>query len=151
MGFICVAIILTLAGFAKAGPAGDAIYGGLDALFGWGYFILPATLIFAAIVLLVSGRKKIVGATLVGATLLILSFLGLIEIFSPTKGGWLGLALGSLRVPFGNVAAAIIDGFILIISILVTANFPLRLKWPLKSAAGRRGRRAARSFGGGRK
>ena len=100
VSFLCVAVILTLAEFAKAGPAGNAIYNGLDTLFGWGYFILPATLVFAAIVFLVSGRKKIVGTTLVGAALLILSFLGLIEIFSPTKGGWLGLALGSLRVSF---------------------------------------------------
>src|SRR5512135_3184302 len=63
ISFICVAIVLTLAGFAKAGPLGDLIFRGLDALFGWGYFILPATLLFAAIVLTLSGRKKIVGTT----------------------------------------------------------------------------------------
>lgn len=130
VSFLCAAVILTLAGFAKAGPAGDAIYRGLDALFGWGYFILPATLVFAAIVLLVSGRKKLMSTTLIGAALLIFSFLGLIEIFSPGNGGWLGMVLGSLRIPFGNMAAAIIDGFIFIISILVTANVPLRVKWP---------------------
>jgi S-DNA-T family DNA segregation ATPase FtsK/SpoIIIE len=134
IGFICVAVILTLAGFGQAGPAGNAIYWGLDALFGLGYFILPTTLIFAAIVLLASGRKRIVGAMLIGAALLIFSFLGLIDIFSPTQGGWLGLILGSLRYPFGKIAAAIIDGFILIIAILVTANVPIRIKWPEKAA-----------------
>ncbi len=133
ISFICVAIVLALAGFAQAGPAGAVIYRGLDALFGWGYFILPGTLVFAAIVLLVSGRKRIVATTLVGALLLILSFLGLIEIFSPTHGGLLGHILGSLSYPFGTIAAAIINIFILIISVLVTANVPIKIKWPEKS------------------
>ncbi|MGC9598832.1 MAG: DNA translocase FtsK [Minisyncoccia bacterium] len=133
VGFLCIAVILTLAGFGAAGPAGGATYQSLGALFGWGYFVLPVTLVFAAVVLLASGRKRIVGTTLVGAGLLILSFLGLIEIFSPAKGGWLGLVLGSLRYPFGKTAAAIIDGFIFIISILVTANVPIKVKWPGKA------------------
>ncbi len=130
--FIGVAVILTLAGFSGAGPAGDAIFKGLSALFGWGYFILPTTLVFAAIVFFLTGRKKIVGVTLIGAALLIFSFLGLIDIFSPEKGGLLGLVLGSLRYPFGRTAAGIIDGFILVISVLVTANVPLKIKWPEK-------------------
>ena len=137
IGFICVAVILILAGFHTAGPAGDSIFSGLSALFGWGYFILPATLLFAAAVLLLSGGQRVLGTTLIGSGLLVLSFLGLIEVFSPMKdgwpgGGWLGLILGSLRIPFGKVAAAVIDSFILIISILVTANVPLKIKWPEK-------------------
>ncbi|HVO28805.1 MAG TPA: DNA translocase FtsK [Candidatus Paceibacterota bacterium] len=135
IGFICVAVILVLAGFDAAGPAGESIYRGLDALFGWGYFILPATLLFAAAVLILSRERKVIGTTMIGGCLLVLSFLGLIEIFSPTKGGWLGLVLGSLRTPFGQVAAAVIDGFIFIISILITANVPLRIKWPERGGA----------------
>src|SRR5258708_4989030 len=132
ISFICMAVVLVLAGFGQAGPAGDLIYKALDALFGWGYFILPATLIFAALVFFFSEGRKVVGTTMLGAGLLIISFLGLIEIFSPTKGGWLGLILGSLRHPFGDIAAAIIDGFIFVISILITANVPLKLKLPAK-------------------
>ncbi len=136
IGFICIAVILVLAGFDVAGPAGQNIYGGLDALFGWGYFILPATLLFAAAVLILSGGRKVLATTMIGGGMLILAFLGLIEIFAPTKGGWLGLILGSLRHPFGQIAAAVIDLFILIISILVTANVPLKIKWPEPKAAG---------------
>lgn len=135
LSFTAIAILLILAGFAKAGPAGAYIYEGLFALLGWGYFILPATLLFAALVLFFTGRKKIVGTTLIGGTLLIFSFLGLIDIFQPTKGGWLGFVLGSLRYPFGNIAAAIIDWFILIIAVLVTANIPIRLRWPERKTA----------------
>ncbi len=129
VSFICAAVILLLAEFQKAGPAGEVIYGGLDTLLGWGYLILPATLIFAAATLLFSERKKVLGMTLAGAGLLILSFLALIELGAPTHGGWLGLILGSLRSPFGTIAAIVIDSFIFIIAVLVTANVPLRFNF----------------------
>jgi S-DNA-T family DNA segregation ATPase FtsK/SpoIIIE len=132
VSFICVAAILILAGFNTAGPAGQSIFNGLTALFGWGYFILPATLLFAAAVLLFSGRQKILATTSIGGGLLMLAFLGLIEVFYHGKGGWLGLILGSLRMPFGEIAAAVINIFILMISILVTANVPLKITWPQK-------------------
>jgi S-DNA-T family DNA segregation ATPase FtsK/SpoIIIE len=130
ISFICVAAVLVLAWFSIAGPAGVLIYRGLNALFGWGYLILPATLLFAAVVFLLARQRRILATTLIGSTLLILSVLGLIELLSPTHGGWLGLILGSLRVPFGVIAATTIDTFILIISILVTANVPLKVEWP---------------------
>jgi S-DNA-T family DNA segregation ATPase FtsK/SpoIIIE len=133
ISFICAAIVLILAGFSKAGPAGTLIYSGLDTLLGWGYFILPLTLLFAAVVFLLSRQKRILATTLIGSTLLILSFLGLIELISPTKGGWLGMLFGSLRVPFGNIASMTIVSFILIISIIVTTNIPLKLTWPQKN------------------
>ena len=128
VSFFGVAVILTLAGFNKAGPAGNAIYRGLDTLFGWGYFILPMTLLFAAVVFFSSQRQKMVATTLMGGGLLILSVLGLIELILPTKGGWLGLILGSLRIPFGTVAAIIIDIILLIIAVLITANVPIRFQ-----------------------
>lgn len=128
--FFCVAVVLALAGFGKAGPAGNLLYGGLDALLGWGYFILPLTLLFAGCVLLFAERRKLLSMTLLGAGLLILSVLGLIELLAPTKGGWLGLAFGSLRVPFGVPAAIIINCFILVISVIVTANVPLHAFLP---------------------
>jgi S-DNA-T family DNA segregation ATPase FtsK/SpoIIIE len=130
ISFICIATILILAGFSKAGPAGANIYSGLDKLFGWGYFILPATLFFAAAVFLFAGRKKILGMTLFGSLLLMLSFLGLIELMSPGNGGWLGLVFGSLRTPFGTIAAGVINSFILVASVLITANVPIKIKWP---------------------
>ncbi len=130
ISFICVAAVLVLAWFSIAGPAGALIYQGLDALLGWGYLILPATLLFAAAVFLLSRQKRILATTLIGSTLLILSVLGLIELLSPTHGGWLGLVFGSLRMPFGVIAATTIDIFILIISILVTANVPIKVAWP---------------------
>jgi S-DNA-T family DNA segregation ATPase FtsK/SpoIIIE len=136
ISFICVAAVLVLAWFSIAGPAGALIYSGLDTLLGWGYLILPATLLFAAAVFLLSRQKRILATTLIGSTLLILSVLGLIELLSPTHGGWLGLVFGSLRVPFGVIAATTIDIFILIISVLVTANVPIKMEWPWNNESG---------------
>ena len=136
ISFICVAAVLVLARFSIAGPAGALIYSGLNALFGWGYLILPATLLFAAAVFLLSRQKRILATTLIGSTLLILSVLGLIELLSPTHGGWLGLVFGSLRAPFGVIAATTIDIFILIISVLVTANVPIKVNWPWNNEGG---------------
>ena len=130
ISFICVAVVLVLAWFSIAGPAGATIYSGLNTLLGWGYLILPATLLFAAAVFLLSRQKRILATTLIGSTLLILSVLGLIELLSPAHGGWLGLVFGSLRTPFGNIAATTIDIFILIISVLVTANVPIKVARP---------------------
>lgn len=134
ISFLCAAVILTLARFEKAGPAGELIYRAFNALLGWGYFILPITLLFAAIVFLLSHQKRMLATTLLGSTLLILAFLGLVELVSPTHGGWLGLVFGSLRIPFGVIAALVIVVFVFIISILVTANIPLKITWPGKSA-----------------
>jgi S-DNA-T family DNA segregation ATPase FtsK/SpoIIIE len=133
--FFCVAVILALARFpGAAGPLGDMIYSGLDALLGWGYFILPLTLIFTGCMLLFAERRKLLTMTLIGGGLLILSVLALVELLEPTKGGWLGLALGSLRIPFGTPAAIIINCFILIISLIITANIPLHAFLPKRTA-----------------
>jgi S-DNA-T family DNA segregation ATPase FtsK/SpoIIIE len=131
ISFICAAIILVLAWFSEAGPAGIVIFNSFKTLLGLGgYFVLPATLLFAATVFLFSRQKRVLATTLIGSTLLTLSFLGLIELLSPGNGGWLGLAFGSLRTPFGNIAATTIDIFILIISVLVAANVPIKVSWP---------------------
>ena len=136
ISFFCIAIVLTLAGFNAAGPAGTMLRSGLDYLLDWGYFILPLTLVFAGCVLLFAQRRKLLTMTLIGAGLLILSVLGIIDILvppdtaAPGAGGLLGIILGSLHLPFGNVAAVIINCFILVIAIIVTANVPLKKFWP---------------------
>lgn len=132
VALLVLAVVLTLAVFSKAGPAGDMGYSVLQTLLGWGYFILPAALIFVVIVFLTTKRQEIMGLTILGAGLLILSVLGLIELIFPARGGWLGLVLGSLRVPFGETAAVVINLSILVIAVLVTSNVPLKIKLPKK-------------------
>jgi len=128
-----LAVILILSGLDKAGPGGEAIYAILGRLFGIGYFIMPLTLLIMSVIFTVGENQRFVGITLLGGCLLILSALGLIEIFSPGRGGWLGLIFGSLAVPFGSVAASVIISVVFVISILVIGNIPIKMK--LKKAA----------------
>jgi S-DNA-T family DNA segregation ATPase FtsK/SpoIIIE len=130
--FTGVAIILVLAGLGKAGPAGELLFEILRTLLGAGYFILPLSFLLVAGVLLVSERRKIIGTTLLGAAILVLSLLGLIELISYKQGGWLGLVLGSLRLPFGETAALVINVLILIVAILITLNVPIRFRRKIK-------------------
>jgi DNA segregation ATPase FtsK/SpoIIIE, S-DNA-T family len=126
--FFGLAIILILAGIGKAGPVGEWLHKGLETLVGIGYFVVPLSFIFVAIVFLVTDRQKILGVTLFGATILILSILGFIEIISPDNGGWMGLVLGSLKWPFGEIAAGVINVVIMIVAVIMTAN--LKIKFP---------------------
>lgn len=125
--FLALAVIFALAGFGMAGPAGGALYRGLHALLGIGYFILPLALLFASITFFMTERRRAAGMTLAGAGLIVLSVLGLIHIFRHGDGGWLGYVLGFLKGPFGTVAATVVNIVILAIAILMTANVPLRL------------------------
>ncbi len=129
---IVLAVIFFLASFKNAGPLGTLIYKGLGIFLGWGYFVLPGSLLFVAGVLLFSERQKIAGITFAGGTLLLLSVLGLIELIFEGKGGWLGLVTGSLRIPFGKTAALIIHPFLVLIAILVTLDLPLKIRFPKK-------------------
>jgi len=136
ISFVGVAIILTLAGIGKAGPVGSWMYGIFDTLFGWGYFVLPLSLLLAAGMFFVSERQKIVGVTLLGVGIFILSVLGLIDLFSAGNGGWLGLILGSLKIPFGQTSALIINVVILFVSLLIILNVPIKLTWPQREKSG---------------
>src|SRR3989338_1211715 len=130
--FAGAALVLVLAQFGQAGPAGIYMYKGLETLLGAGYVVFPATLLFAAGVLMFSEGRAILMTTSLGGLLVLLSLLGLIEIALPGRGGWVGLLLGSLRTPFGNLAATILNSVFLLVGILVAANAPLNFSRFLK-------------------
>ncbi len=122
-----IAIILVLSGFDMAGPVGSFLKNILTKLLGVGYFLGPLILFTLAGVFLTSRKRRFVGITSMGAGLAVFAILGLIDIFAPAKGGLVGLALGALKYPFGNVASAIINFIILCASVLVVFNIPLKL------------------------
>lgn len=130
--FIGIAIVLILAGFGKAGPAGARLYAILETLFGWGYFVFPLGLLLVAGIFLFSERERSSGFALVGFSLLLLSALGLIEIFFPQQGGLLGVVLGSLKNPFGKTAGLVINAALFVVALLITLNAPLKIKLPKK-------------------
>ncbi len=129
---VCIAVLLILAGFRNAGPLGVFIYGALFKLLGWGYAALPLSLMLVAGVLLLSRERKMFGIALFGAALIILSSLALIELFSPTHGGWLGVVLSSLKIPFGQTAAVVMNVFFFAIGLVVTLDAPIKISFPKK-------------------
>lgn len=132
LAFFALALLFALAGLGRAGPAGGLLANTFGLLLGWGYFILPLTLFVIAAIFLFTERQKVVGLALLGASLFVFSLLGFIELVSPGRGGWLGLVLGSLKFPFGETAAFVLNGAVLAIGVLVMANLPLKLRWPEK-------------------
>lgn len=132
-----LAAILVLAYLEKAGPVGDLLHIVFNALLGIGYLILPISLFGVAIILITSDRQRLAGMTTLGASLFLLSLLGLIDILAEHKGGWLGWIFGSLAMPFGKTAAIIIVVGIFIVAILISVNVPLKLnlRWQRKEKA----------------
>ena len=128
--FIAIAILLLLSSFAKAGPAGDFIFGIFDKLLGWGYYLLPLTLLMSALVFFVTERQKVVASSAIGGALLVLSGLGFIDILSPEKGGLLGSLIGTVQIPFGYAASLVLTGATLVASTIITLNAPIKIKNP---------------------
>lgn len=124
----CLAVILMLARFKKAGPVGDFIYAGLAQFFGWGYYLIPFISLVIGALFLISQQKKLVGVTFLGASFFVISGLGLIDIILPERGGILGKLAGSLEIPFGYTAAIILTMTFIVAALLVTLNASLRLK-----------------------
>ncbi len=132
VSFLGIAIIFVLAAAGQAGPVGNVFYSFLYTLFGWGYYLLPVVLFLLAFSLVTPEQKTFLGTTLVGATLFVLSGLGLIDIITPNNGGLTGAIVGALETPFGTVASLVIMTTILIISFLVVVNRPLKLTQALQ-------------------
>ncbi len=128
--FIAISIVLVLSSLGKAGPAGNTIFESLDYLFGWGYYLLPATLVLAAFIFLTTERQRVLGITIFGSLLLFLSSLGIIDILSPKNGGLLGSTIGIIEAPFGYAAALVIAGAFFIASLIATLNTPLKIRNP---------------------
>jgi len=122
------AIVMLLASFGKAGPAGDFLFAFLGKFFGLGYYLWPLIILLVAGSFIASNEEKFLGITLVGVVGFILSGLGLIDIIAPERGGLLGNAVGALELPFGYTASIVLTSCLLIASLLVTLNTHLRFR-----------------------
>ncbi len=126
--FLGIAVILILAGFNAAGPFGNFLYNIFEKLFGWGYWLLPIMFLSLGGVFLASDRQRVYKTSLFGALLFVLSGLGLIDIVFSQKGGLIGAVIGALETPFGYMASIIVLMAIIIVSLLITFNLPIKIK-----------------------
>jgi len=134
IGILLVAFsaVLLLAAFGKAGPAGGFLYDTFHLFFGLGYYLIPLICFTVGILFLLSREQKFFSVVFFGMLFFVLSGLGLIDILFPERGGWVGRIVGALEIPFGHGAAIILTVSLLIVSLLITLNASIKLRWPGK-------------------
>lgn len=128
---IGLAVLLFLASFQKAGPAGQFIYSVLYFLFGSGYYLLPIIALIMAAVFIAASQKKILGVTLIGATLFLLSFLGIIDLILPNNAGLIGKGIGAIDFLLGSTAGIILMSTFAIASLFLMVNGSIQIKKPV--------------------
>lgn len=123
-----LALLFILAPFNLGGNAGNALYGWLQAAFGFGYFLLPISLVFLAIGLMREDDEEGIGtARLVGAVLLFLSGLGLLGLISEDAGGLIGTLIKTPFVSlFDVLLGSVILGAVAIVGALIALDTPIK-------------------------
>ncbi len=134
--FACAALAL-LSAFDLAGRAGGALYGVLHSLLGVGFFLVPLTFCIIGIAFFRSLSTNIYFTPLFGGTLFLLSFLGIIDIFSRHgadalaeagnyPAGYIGFAVSYPFLYFFGFWASLLIFFVLaLIAISIAFNLPL--------------------------
>ncbi len=120
-------IILALARFEKAGPAGNYLYLGLTNAFGWGYYLLPIMMLILGIVFISHHELELFILPLLGGVAFLITSLGALDIVFPDKAGFVGRSIGVLEQPFGYQASLVILGALILASFIVTLDIPLRI------------------------
>jgi len=117
IGLLILLIITLLSFFGQAGVFGNYYKSGLDSLMGHGLWLVPLILI------LLIWKRKIIFR--IGLVLLILGFLGLLELFK-LKGGYLGLAASYFLLEYAGFWVSLIFLIaLIIIAVLIIVNIPI--------------------------
>ena len=121
-------ILLLLARFQQAGPAGKYLYLGLWNIFGWGYYLLPLMAFILAVVFLANKNLEWLGPPFLGAVIFVIAALGLIDVVFPGKSGIIGKLVGLLELPLGYTASLVAIAIIMLAALIVALNLPLQIK-----------------------
>jgi len=121
------AILTMLAYWGRAGALGEYLAAFITLAVGKVYFLAPAAVAFAGVSLLLSFRKHLFAAAFIGASLFLVSGLGLIELFFGDRaGGWLGFGMNwPLERAFGFWGALVIEVALFVASVLIAMDIPL--------------------------
>jgi len=135
---IGISVVLFLAAFGAAGPAGAFAYKIANGLLGVGYYLIPSIFLLVGILFLVSKEQKFFGVIFAGIAGFVLAGLGVIDVIWPPSvdgigtAGLLGKIVGALEVPFGYAATIILLVMLLVVSLLITLNASLNFReWAL--------------------
>ena len=126
-----LAILAALSFWGKAGRFGDKFYEYFNFLLGKGIFLIPFVLVAAGLIIFHYIHKNVYLSVFLGALIFIFGFCGLGEILYPNEmfGGYLGY-IGSQPFLYltGKWASFIVFLAIILISVLVAFNLPLKKK-----------------------
>lgn len=129
LAIFCVAIagFLTLAALGVGGTFGSLLYTWLTWLLGIGYMLFPVSLVMLAVLIFRSIERQFGWVQLVSMAVFLLSGLGMISLFAPTKGGVLGDAIAKPMVSaVDTVATAIFLLSFIVAAVIVAFDVNLR-------------------------
>ncbi|MES2088042.1 MAG: DNA translocase FtsK 4TM domain-containing protein [Patescibacteria group bacterium] len=118
--FFMISILFTLASIGKAGPIGDTLYTWFSFLLGLGYYLVPLIFIMLGISAFKSISPKIHILKIAATVIFLLSGLGMMDIYVPTEGGFVGRIVSNPLLRLFDVSAALIVlTALFIISVLI--------------------------------
>ncbi len=132
--FLAFAVVFFMAGFGLAGRFGNSFYNFSHSILGFGYYLIPSSLLILSVATYKSSDKKI-GLVRSGAMLLFfLSALAIIELISAGAGGKLGYyVLYPAVYAFDKIAGSLILLAIAVASLFVVFDtHPLELLSKIK-------------------
>lgn len=123
---VALGIFLALAAFGIGGAVGAILYAGLSTLLGFGYMLLPLSLLLLAGALVRSFQNHFGAIEIASITVFLLSGLGLVAIALPERGGIIGGAIATLLASAIGTAAAVIF-LVAFIVVAVILSFDIHL------------------------
>ncbi len=143
IGVLAVALIVFFSLFGWAGTIGTYLNTGLTAVVGLGRYALPVFLLLVVYNLLYPREEELDLSPLfgVGIIAMAIAVFGLIDVFQPTAGGYIGIALTYVFRNFASIGVAVVVFVaLLLISILIVFNTTLQhlIRYiPARSALGK--------------
>ncbi len=126
--FFVISIFFILSVFGIAGVVGRITFDFFHTLFGWGYFLIPALFLALSISFFRDLEKRFAGTQIFGSIVLFFSSLGLIEIFTDSRGGVIGRWVSTPIIKMFDVyAGSIILLALVVISFLIAFDATLRI------------------------
>lgn len=131
--FLGLSVVFLLAGFKKAGIAGEGLYHLLTYLLGFGYFLIPTLFLLLAVSFFRSIRHELAGLKTLGGLLFFLSGLAMMDLVYTGSSGIVGggiahplIALFDVYASFAILAALILISILILFDLtLETESFSL--------------------------
>lgn len=135
--FVVLAVYFVLALMEAAGVAGDWTKWGLEEMFGSGAYLAPLACLFYVYALMRPREDERVSVSkVVGITLIFLSMLGSLELYSEELGGLVGRSLEApLAMFFGPIATGVVLSAFLLVGLFLTFDMGFRLPGFLRKEA----------------